>query len=158
LRRFFRYDFGPQNGIATHVPPRVGAPYPCLVPAVDEDGNEQCGILLPYQTVPLATYTGWNLRHADISGTGQILASGGASGGTLLGATIPFAATRAARQAAADPRPSIAERYGSKDNYLVRVKQATQALVDEHYLLAEDVTEILDQASQHYDLLVGQGA
>lgn len=158
LRRFFRYDFGPQNGIATHIPPRVGAPYPCLVPAVDEDGNEQCGILLPYQTVPLATYTGWNLRHADIGGAGQILASGGASGGTLLGATIPFAATREARQNAADPRPSIAERYGSKDNYLVRVKQASQALVDEHYLLAEDVTEILDQASQHYDLLVGQGA
>jgi hypothetical protein len=89
---------------------------------------------------------------------GQILASGGASGGTLLGATIPFAATREARQATADPRPSIVERYGSKDSYLARVKQAAQALVDTHYLLAEDVTEILDQASQHYDLLVGQGA
>jgi hypothetical protein len=158
LRRFFRFDFGPQHGIATHVPPRVGAPYPCLVPAVDADGNEQCGVLLPYQTLPLATYTGWNLRHADIGGAGQILASGGASGGTLLGATIPFAATREARQATADPRPSIAERYGSKDNYLARVDQAARTLVGKHYLLEEDVAEILDQASQHYDLLVGQSA
>jgi hypothetical protein len=128
------------------------------VPAVDADGNEQCGVLLPYQTLPLATYTGWNLRHADIGGAGQILASGGASGGTLLGATIPFAATREARQATADPRPSIAERYGSKDNYLARVDQAARTLVGKHYLLEEDVAEILDQASQHYDLLVGQSA
>jgi len=155
LRRFFRFDFGPQNGIATHVPPRVGAPYACLVPAVDADGNERCGILLPYQTVPLATYTGWNLRHADIGGAGQILSSGGASGGTLLGATIPFAATPEARQVAADPRPSIAERYGSKDTYLTQVNQAAQALVRKGYLLADDVEEVLDQASQHYDLLVG---
>ncbi len=56
LRRFCRFDFGPQPGIATHVPPRVGAPYPCLVPAVDDDGNERCGILLPYHTVPLARF------------------------------------------------------------------------------------------------------
>ena len=157
LRRFFRFDFGLQKGVATHIPPRVGAPYPCLVPAVDADGNESCGILLPYQTVPLATYTGWNLRHADIGGAGQILSSGGASGGTLLGATIPFAPTREARQATADPRPSIAERYGSKDLYLAQVKQAAQALVGEGYLLAGDVAEIIDQASQLYDLFIGQG-
>jgi hypothetical protein len=128
-----------------------------LVPAVDADGNEHCGILLPYQTVPLATYTGWNLRHADIGGAGQILSSGGASGGTLLGATIPFAPTREARQATADPRPSIAERYGSKDLYLAQVKRAAQALVGEGYLLAGDVAEIIDQASQLYDLFIGQG-
>jgi hypothetical protein len=30
--------------------------------------------------------------------------------------------------------------------------------VGKHYLLEEDVAEILDQASQHYDLLVGQSA
>ncbi len=155
LRRFFRFDFGPHNGVATHVPPRVGAPYPCFVPAVDADGNECCGILLPYHTVPLATYTGWNLRHRDIGEAGQILASGGASGGTLLGATLPFAATPEARQARADPRPSIAERYGSKDMYLVQVNQAAQALVREGYLLAEEVDQVIDQAGEHYDLLVG---
>ena len=65
VRRFSRLDFGPEEGIATTVPPKVGKPYPCLVPAVDQDGNEVCGVLLPYQTVPLATLTGWNTRHPD---------------------------------------------------------------------------------------------
>src|SRR5262245_28094837 len=155
LRRFARLDFGPQEGIATQVPAVVGAPYPCLVPAVDQDGNEVCGIRMPYQTVPLATYTGWNLRHPAIGGSGQILASGGASGGTLIGATIPFPTTQEARQAAGDPRRAIAERYASRDDYLERVRQATQLLVREGYLLAEDVEEVLSQAAQHYDLLCG---
>ena len=156
LRRFYRLDFGPEAGIATRVPPVVGRPYPCLVPAVDQDGNEVCGLRLPFHTVPLATYTGWNLRHPDTGGAGQILASGGASGGTLLGATIPFPATQNARQAAADPRQSIQERYASKADYVERVHQAALALVRERYLLAEDVEDILGQAAQHYDLLSGR--
>jgi hypothetical protein len=133
----------------------VGAPYPCLVPAVDQDGNEVGGIRMPYHTVPLATYTGWNLRHADIGGTGQILASGGASGGTLFGATLPFPASRQARESTGDPRRSIAERYASKTAYLERVQQATEGLVQARYLLTEDVEDILNQAAQHYDLLGG---
>jgi hypothetical protein len=157
LRRVSRLDFGPQEGVATKVPPAVGAPYPCLVPAVDQDGNEVCGIRLPYQTVPLATYTGWNLRHPASGGAGQILASGGASGGTLIGSTIPFLATREARQATADPRHSIAERYASKEDYLERVRQAAHALIQERYLLAEDLEDIIAQAAQHYDLLCHQG-
>ena len=106
-------------------------------------------------TVPLATYTGWNLRHPAIGGSGQILASGGASGGTLIGAMIPFPTTREARLAAGDPRRAIAERYASRDDYLEQVRQATQILVREGYLLAEDVEEVLSQAAQHYDLLCG---
>jgi Alpha/beta hydrolase domain len=153
LRRFSRLDFGPEMGIATHVPPLIGKPYPCLVPVVDQDGNEVCGIRLPYQTVPLATYTGWNLRHPDIGGAGQILSTGGASGGTLVGSTIPFPATREAGEAAGDPRRSIAERYRSREDYLERVRRATQALIDARYLLAEDFEEIVSQAAQHYDLL-----
>jgi len=153
LRRFTRLDFGPTPGVATHVPPKVGAPYPCLVSAVDEDGNEVSGIRMPYITVPLATYTGWNLRHPDIGGAGQILASGGASGGTLFGATMPFPPTAAARTAQGDPRRSIAERYASRAEYLAQVRQAAQALVQQRYLLEEDVEDIVTQAAQHYDIL-----
>ena len=151
LRRFARFDFGPEEGILSTVPPRVGTAYPLFVPAMDQDGNEVCGIRLPYQTVPLGTHLGWNLRHPDIGGSGQILASGGASGGTLMGATIPFPATREAREAAGDPRRSIAERYASKEDYLARVKQAAQGLIEQRYLLPEDLEEILSQAAQHYD-------
>ena len=156
LRHFERLDFGPQTGIATHVPPVSGKPYPRLVPAVDQDGNEVCGIRLPFQTVPLATHTGWNLRHPDIGGAGQTLASGGASGGTLIGATIPFPATREAREATGDPRRAIAERYVSKADYLEQVRQAAQTLVQAKYLLAEDADELIGQAAQHYDLVCGQ--
>ncbi len=153
LRQFTRLDFGLQEGVAIHVPPVVGAPYPCLVPAVDQDGNEVCGIRLPFQTVPLATYTGWNLRHPDIGGLGQILASGEASGGTLVGSTIPFPTTRKERQASADPRRSIEERYASRENYLDQVRQAADTLIRVGYLLTEDLEKIVTQAAQHYDYL-----
>ena len=153
VRRVSRLDFGPEEGIATTVPPKVGAPYPCLVPAVDQDGNEVCGVLLPYQTVPLATLTGWNTRHPEIGGAGQTLSTGGATGGTLVGSTIPFPATREVREPTGDPRRSIAERYASKEVYLEQVRKATEALIQARYLLAEDLDEILNQAGQHYDLV-----
>ena len=87
--------------------------------------------------------SGWNLRHADIGGPGQTI--------SLLGSTIPFTATPAERQAAGDPRPSIEERYVSKEDYLGRVKHAAEALVQQGYLLAEDLPTVTEQASQRYD-------
>jgi hypothetical protein len=98
--------------------------------------------------VPLATYTGWNVRHADIGGPGQTL--------SLLGSTMPFPATRAERQATGDPRLSIEERYPSREDYLHRVKQAAEALVQQGYLLAEDLPTVAEQASQRYDLFRGR--
>jgi Alpha/beta hydrolase domain len=150
LRSIARLDFGSgvQEGQTTLLPPKVGKPYPNLVSAVDEDGNELAGIRLPDITVPLATYTGWNLRHPAIGGTGQTL--------SLLGSTIPFPATQVERQAAGDPRPSIEERYLSKEDYLVRVKQAAEALAQQGYLLAEDLPTVAEQAPQRYDLFRGR--
>jgi hypothetical protein len=153
VRRVSRLDFGPEEGIATTVPPRVGKPYPCVVPAVDQDGNEVCGVRLPYQTVPLATLTGWNTRHPEIGGAGQTLSTGGATGGTLVGSTIPFPVTREARAATGDPRLSIAERYASREAYLDQVRKAAEALIQARYLLAEDLDDILGQAAQQYDLV-----
>ena len=92
LRQIYRLDFGPEAGVATNVPVITGKPYPCFVPALDQDGNEICGIRLPFQTVPLATYTGWNLRHADSGGEGQILPLAAAPAAPYLGATLPFPA------------------------------------------------------------------
>jgi len=143
-------DFGPEAGVAANVPAVMGEPYPLLVPSVDEDGNEQAGIRLPLTTVPLATHTGWNLRHADIGGEGQILSSGGATGGTLAGSTIPFPATRAQREATRDPRLSIEERYSSREDYLSQIRSAAEELVDQGYVLAEDVELLVSQASDHY--------
>ena len=151
LRSIVRLDFGSgaDEGMTTLLPPKVGKPYANLVSAVDEDGNELAGIRLPDISVPLATYTGWNLRHPDIGGPGQTL--------SLLGSTIPFPATQAERGASGDPRPSIEERYVSKEDYLGRVKQAAEALVQQGYLLAEDLATVTAQASQRYDLFLGRG-
>jgi Alpha/beta hydrolase domain len=151
LRSIARLDFGSgaDEGMTTLLPPKVGKPYANLVSAVDEEGNELAGIRLPDISVPLATYTGWNLRHPDFGGPGQTL--------SLLGSTILFPATQAERKASGDPRPSIEERYPSKEDYLGRVKQAAEALVTQGYLLAEDLATVTAQASQRYDLFLGRG-
>jgi hypothetical protein len=150
LRSIARLDFGPgmEAGITTFLHPKVGTRYPNLVAAVDADGNELAGIRLPDISVPLATYTGWNVRHPDIGGPGQTL--------SLLGSTIPLPATRVEREATGDPRSSIAERYPAKEDYLHQVQQAAEALVAQGYLLAEDLSTVTDQAAQRYDLFRGR--
>ena len=151
LRSICRLDFGPglAEGVITQLPPKVGKPYANLVSAVDEDGNELAGIRLPDISVPVATYTGWNLRHPKIGGAGQTL--------SLIGSTIPFPATQAERQASGDPRLSIEERYPSKEDYLRRVQHAAEALVQQGYLLAEDLPTVTEQAAQRYDVFRSRG-
>ena len=142
-----RLDFGPEaaNGGATTLPPLEGEPYPHFVPAVDADGNEVSGVRLPDLTVPLATYAGWNLRHPQMGAPDSLM--------SLMGATIPFPVTREERAAKGDPRRSIEERYPSKAAYLEQVRREAQALVDEGYLLAEDLEFIVGQAARRYALL-----
>jgi alpha/beta hydrolase family protein len=124
----------------------AGAPLPLLVPQVDADGNELAGIRVPDVAVPLATYTGWNFRSAT-SGAPTDLVS-------LLGSSIPFAPTRAAREAARDPRRSIEERYASRDEYLTKVRQSADTLVRKGYLLAEDVDRVTKRSGESWDQLV----
>ena len=45
------------------------------------------------------------------------------------GSLIPFARTRAEREAAGDPRPSLEERYGSRDGYVAKVRAAAARLL-----------------------------
>ena len=145
-----RLDFGPDRAVPSQIPPQVGPAYPSLVSTVDADGNEVGGIRLPAIEVPLATYAGWNVRHPDIGGEGQVLAPGG----TVVGGAIPFAATRAERLASGDPRPSIEERYGSREEYLERVRACAESLVASGYALAEDVDALVAQGAEVYDAIV----
>jgi hypothetical protein len=48
---------------------------------------------------------------------------------------------------------AIAERYPSSDGYLEQVRQEARRLIDEGYLLAEDLEIVVDQASRRYGLL-----
>jgi hypothetical protein len=148
LRHLARYDFGPNEGITEKLPPVTGNPYPALVSNVDADGNDLAGIRLPDVAVPLATVTGWNLRHPDTGGPGQTHKT--------MGSTVPFTFTREERQDTSDPRPSIEERYASKDDYLDRVEGVARDLVSEGYMLDEDVPRVGQMAAERYDLLESQ--
>jgi hypothetical protein len=143
----YRLDFGPdwKNGIITNEPPKIGLAYPTLVPQVDADGNDTGGIRLPELQVPLATYTGWNLRSPEIG-----MSSEKAS---FIGSFIPFAKNAAEREKAGDPRHSIAERYPSREQYMKRFTDAAQALVKQHWLLPEDVPAVVERGAQTWDLV-----
>ena len=80
------------------------------------------------------------------------MGTGGASGGTLRGSTIPFAATRTEREVSGDKRLSIEERYDSRDHYLGLVKNAVRKLIGQRYLLEEDLEPVVAMAAEHYDL------
>ena len=153
LRRFSRLDFGPDPRVPSKIPAIFGGVYPSLVSAVDEDGNETGGVRLPFVSVPLATHMGWNVRHADIGGAGQTLSTGGATGGTLRGSTVPFPATRQEREDTGDPRLSIEERYDSREHYQDLIRQAAAELVGQGYLLEEDVEPMVELGGRHYDLM-----
>ncbi|GAC1576642.1 MAG: alpha/beta hydrolase domain-containing protein [Candidatus Elarobacter sp.] len=132
LHRTWRYDFGPRwnAGIDEREPPGIGEPYATLVPRVDADGIDLGGLRLPEVAVPLATYTGWNLRTTE-TGFGDRLVD-------FFGTFAPFARTRDERAATGDPRPSIAERYANRDAYLRAYDAATAALVRDGYVLGAD--------------------
>jgi hypothetical protein len=121
----------------------AGAPLPFLVPQVDADGNERAGIRMPEVSVPLATYTGWNFRNSRIGGTDQLVA--------LMGSYIPMAQSKSERDAKHDPRPSIEERYSSRDIYMEKINDAAAALVKHGYLLAEDVAAVTKRAADHWE-------
>jgi len=141
----YRLDFGPEwpRGIVSHEPPKIGKPFPVLVPAVDGDGNDRGGIRLPEIAVPLATQKGWNFR-LPAAGAADRLAG-------EIGSYLAFPRTRAERDASGDSRLSIEERYRDRFDYLGRIADAATTLVAEGYLLAEDVPDIITRAARHYD-------
>ncbi len=144
----WRLDYGPEfrtKGIVAFEPPKMGKAFPLLVPQVDRDGNETSGIRLPEQSVPLATLTGWNLRDANV-GAPDVMS-------TQVGSFIPFAKTRAEREKTGDPRPSIEERYHSRDEFLKDVQQAAQPLVRNRLLLERDVPKVIERAAHQWDML-----
>ena len=111
--------------------------YRTLVSRVDADGNEVAGIRLPDIAVPLATYTGWN-EYKPPYPAGEIA--------DRDGSCLPLPVDKTAREAAGDPRPSIAERYTSGADYVARVTAVVSQLMADRLLLAEDGERYLDRA------------
>jgi len=144
-----RLDLGPdtQRGIA-RLPAETGDRYPSFVSALDATDNEVAGIRVPDLRVPVATYTGWVPRHPATGGGGELL--------DMMGTSLPLARTSTERQARGDPRPSIAELYRDRDDYLTQARAAAEDLVATGSILAEDVDLAVDLALQRYDVLVPQ--
>ena len=138
------YDYGPdfrygdQSGVMTKVVPPIKQIIPTLAGKVDEDGNEVAGVKSVLMQAPLGTYTSWNP-----------VAAGPLRGneGNLAAGYIPFALTKAERQASGDPRRSVEERYGSQEGYVCAVRIAAAKEVRKRLLLEEDAERLIAQAA-----------
>jgi hypothetical protein len=124
-------------------PPIESTTYPVFVQLTDADGNALGGIRHPLLEAPLATHAGWSLR-----------ASGYCEGDlfTIQGSMIPFAVTETERLRTDDPRPSLETRYASRDAWAARLAEATDRLVAERLLLAEDRDRLVAAARESWDV------
>jgi hypothetical protein len=146
----YHLDFGSQwtQGIITNEPPIVGPAFTVLVPQSDADGNDLGGVRLPELEVPLATYTGWNLRDPSIGAPEQRE--------SFLGSFIPLARTQQDRERSGDPRPSVAERYASREQYMEKFSAAAQKLIHERFLLAEDLSAVVARGQREWEEVMGK--
>lgn len=119
-------DFGPDylsKGIAAVQPPKPGPDYNVLVPKTGPDGNDIAGLKMPWISVPLGAFTGWNLRSAKIGAPGELLGQ--------TGSYIPFS------------EPQVRRLYPSPVEYKQRLSEAAGVLVRDRFLLREDLPAIL---------------
>jgi len=144
----FLYDWGPEfnqtdaTGVPTHLPPAILKVIEMKAPKVDADGNEIGGVPQVLRNAPLGTYLGWNVTAntaAQPFHAGEIC--------HYIGGWIPFAATKAQRVSAGDPRLSLEERYCSHAGYVSAVTAAVNKAVAAGYLLQADGTADIATAS-----------
>ncbi|KQP49599.1 alpha/beta hydrolase domain-containing protein [Pseudorhodoferax sp. Leaf274] len=122
----------------------VAKAYTLLVPRVDANGNELGGLRMPEVAVPLATYTGWNVRSAGHAAGENCPSSGSA---------IPLA-VGASTKAAGDPRSTLAGLYGGRADYLARFGAAADALVAGGYFGSVDAANAKAGAASVSTLLI----
>jgi hypothetical protein len=128
----------------------AGAALPLLVPQVDPDGNDLGGIRMPDLAVPLGTAAGWVFRPTSMGSPENLVA--------LRGAWTPFAATKAQREQTGDPRPSLAERYASKDEFTAKIGAAIQHLIEQRLMQESDRETQAKQASDRWDWIIQRAA
>ena len=137
------FDFGSRwltQRIVDQQPPLVRGDYRVLVPKCDDDGNVLGCLLPPEVAVPIATYTGWNLRSAKAGAENELV--------SLRGSFIPFPVSAAERQETNDPRLSVQERYGSLKNYRRLLRDYCLWRTRQGYLLMSDVDSLVERHSE----------
>jgi Alpha/beta hydrolase domain len=120
------------------VPPAIKHVIKMKVPRVDADGNELGGVPVVLREAPLGTYLGWNVV-AEGFHKGKLC--------NYAGGMIPFAKTKAEREANGDPRLSLEERYKTHDGYVAAVKAAAAKAVAAGFLLQADADALTAQAA-----------
>jgi len=137
-------DYGPQyvpqdeSGIATQLPPLVGADYAIMVPNVDAStGLTTSGIRGVEVQAPLGTSIEFN----------YVATPGIVDLTSLTGSYFPFHTTEAARLAAGDTRPSLESLYGNQAGYVSAVTTAANGLVAQRFLLQRDADLRIQQAA-----------
>jgi hypothetical protein len=102
-------------------------------PQSDGDGNALGGVRLPDLAVPLGTHA---MQNDPLTSTR-----------TLVGGYLPYARTKAEREAANDPRLSLEERYRHRNDYVNRIRLAARELEQAGFLLTEDAAVIIESAA-----------
>ena len=120
-----------------------------LVPKSGPDGNDLGTLLPPEVAVPLATYTGWNLRRRDVGAEGMLA--------SLMGSYIPLPADPG--RAAGDRRPARVDRGAVRE--LRGVPEAVRGGVRRparpEYLLKEDAERLLKDREKRRELFPAPG-
>ncbi len=127
-------DFGPgysSRGISANQPPRVGASYMVLVPKPDINGMDSVGIKMPWVSVPLGAFTGWNFRTAAIGAAGALLAN--------TGSYLPF------------PQEKIKGQFKGRADYLSRIEEAARLMIQQRLLLEEDFHDVVQIGGRSWD-------
>ena len=131
-------DLGPHwhsQRIIDVQPPIPRGDYRVLVPRCDADGNAVGCLSPPEVAVPVATYTGWNLRNKEAGAENELV--------SLVGSYLAFPITEADRESTKDPRRSLESRYGTPERYLAQLEDKCRELEQAGYLLAEDADRTL---------------
>jgi Alpha/beta hydrolase domain len=100
---------------------------------------------MPEVSIPLASNTGWNLREAGVGSPSEMY--------SMIGSWIPFPLTKSQRELRRDPRTSVEERYASREDYLKRIEAAAESLVEQRYLLEQDVPRLRDRAGEEWNYI-----
>ncbi|MEJ2204248.1 MAG: alpha/beta hydrolase domain-containing protein [Gemmatimonadota bacterium] len=137
------------QGIIDREPPELGPPFPALVPQVDGIGNELSGVRSVEIRVPLATYLPWNLRTGAVAAQDELT--------DFTGTLVPLSRTEEERAGREDPRPSIQALYRTRGAYLNRVRLAAGDLVEEGFLLPEDLAAVVTRAQALWDWIHSNG-
>ncbi len=143
VNKVLDHDFGGEmnyndvSGVVTKNPPAVKREITTLVPRVNADGSDVSGVPSVLREAPLGSYLGWNPTASGFDKGKQC---------TLSGGFIPFAATKADRTKAGDPRLSIEERYKDHAGYVAVVKAAAEKAVKERFLLPDDAKRLVAEA------------